>query len=266
MKKGIIAILAIAAAAPAMAQDTSADKVIVNGDTVDAVIKEKNYGRYDRGLKNYLFAPKGQWAFGATAYYGEWDTDDVQVIDFIGDIDFTGSAFAIKPYVSYFVAHNQAIGMKIGYTRYKLEINNMTVDFEDDINFTLEDVDYHAETYSASIFYRHYIGLDKGRRFALFNEAELEFSSGNGYFKRLIDSEPRETRTTVTKASLNFGPGFCVFLHEKASFNISFGVFSVYYKEENQRTNDVEEGSRSSAGAKFKFNVFDLSMGVAIHI
>lgn len=37
-------------------------KVIVDGDTVSMIIPERNYGRYDRGLFNYLYLPKGDWA------------------------------------------------------------------------------------------------------------------------------------------------------------------------------------------------------------
>ena len=45
------------------------EMVIVGNDTVDVIIPEKNFGRYDRGLFNYLFIPKGQWSLGITASY-----------------------------------------------------------------------------------------------------------------------------------------------------------------------------------------------------
>lgn len=241
-------------------------RVIVGNDTVNLIIPEKNYSRYDRGLLNFLYIPKGQWAFGITAYYGEFDADDVQLLSYFQDFNFKGSMFSVNPYVSYFVAHNQAIGMKLGYSRNKFDLESLSVDIDDDINFTLKDVDYHTESYSAALFYRRYIGLDNGRRFAIFSDTELEFSNGNGTFSRLIDDEPKETRTITTKASLNFSPGVCVFIQEYVSFSLSFGVFGVYYKNESQRTNGIEEGSRSSCGASFKFNLLNLNMGVAVHI
>ena len=48
------------------------DLVIVsNGsagnDTVSMILKQRNFGRYDRGLHNYLFIPKGRWEVGLTA-------------------------------------------------------------------------------------------------------------------------------------------------------------------------------------------------------
>lgn len=241
-------------------------RVIVGNDTVKLIIPEKNYGRYDRGLFNFLYIPKGQWSFGVTAFYGAFDTEDVSLLSFMKDLNFKGSMFSLSPYVSYFVGHNRAIGMKLGYSRNKFDLKSLSVDIDDDINFTLKDVDYHTENYTAAIFYRRYIGLDNSRRFAIFNDTELAFSNGSGTFKRLINDAPKETRTNSTKASLNFSPGLCVFIQEYVSFSISFGVFGVYYKTEKQRTNDVEEGSRSALGASFKFNLLNLNMGIAVHI
>ena len=241
-------------------------RVIVGKDTVNLIIPEKNYGRYDRGLFNFLYIPKGQWSFGVTAFYGAFDTEDVSLLSFMKDLNFKGSMFSLSPYVSYFVGHNRAIGMKLGYSRNKFDLKSLSVDIDDDINFTLKDVDYHTENYTAAIFYRRYIGLDNSRHFAIFNDTELAFSNGSGTFKRIINDAPKETRTNSTKASLNFSPGLCVFIQEYVSFSISFGVFGVYYKTEKQRTNDVDEGSRSALGASFKFNLLNLNMGIAVHI
>jgi hypothetical protein len=47
---------------------------------------------------------------------------------------------------------------------------------------------------------------------------------------------------------------------------VSFGVFGVYLKNEKQTTNNTEVGKRFSSGANFKFNVFNLNMGIAVHI
>lgn len=242
------------------------ERVIVGNDTVRLIIPERNFGRYDRGLFNFLFIPKGKWAFGLTASYGEFDTEDVQVLSFLKDFNFKGSMFSLSPSVSYFVRHNMAVGMKLGYSRNKFTLGSLSVDIDDDMNFSLRDVDYHTEDYSASVFLRRYIGLDNNRRFAIYNDVELKFSSGNGTFTRLYNDEPKETRTLSTKASLNFSPGVCVFIQEYVSFNISFGVFGVNYTHETQRTDGVNEGSRSGLGASFKFNLFNLNMGVAVHI
>lgn len=242
------------------------EKVIVDGDTVSIILPDNNYGRYDRGLFNFLIIPKGQWEFGLSASYGEFNTDDVQILSVLSNLDMKVKAYSIKPSISYFIRSNQSIGIKFNYTRSNLDINNMSFDFDDDLNFTLRDVSYYSQTYAASINYRNYIGLGPEKRFAIFNEIDLGFGSGSSRFKRLYNEEPRDTRTTITQASLNFSPGLCVFIMDYVSFNISFGVFGLNMRYESQVTNGEEEGSRFTSGANFRFNIFNINFGLAVHI
>lgn len=94
----------------------SIEHVIIDGDTVPVILPEKNYGRFDRGLFNYIFIPKGKWGFGITANYGELQTEDIQVLSILKNVDFNGKMYSIKPYVSYFVRSNQSVGLKFDYT------------------------------------------------------------------------------------------------------------------------------------------------------
>ena len=241
-------------------------KVIVGGDTISIILPDKNYGRYDRGLYNFLIIPKGQWSFGMTASYGEFNTDDVQILSILKNFDAKIKAYSIKPSIAYFFRNNQSVGIKFDYTRTMLDLNNLSVDFDEDINFSLRDVSYHSQSFSASINYRNYIGLGAEKRFAIFNEVDLGFGSGSSRFKRLYNDEPRDTHTTITRANLNFSPGVCVFIMDYVSFNVSFGVFGLNLSHEKQTTNGVEEGSRFSSGANFKFNIFNINFGLAVHI
>lgn len=242
------------------------EMVIVGNDTVDVIIPEKNFGRYDRGLFNYLFIPKGQWSLGITASYGSIDSDDFTFLSVVDDLNLNGTIYSVKPYVSYFFKSNSSIGMRLGYNKTNFDLNSLAVDLGDDLNFDIHNVVYNYEYYSASVFYRHYIGLDNGKRFGIFNEVDLSFGSGTGRFLRYYKSEPRDTRTDITECRLNFSPGLCVFFHDYVSFNISFGVLGFYFKNEKQKTNEVEEGSRFSSGADFKVNLFNINLGIAVHI
>ena len=61
-------------------------------------------------------------------------------------------------------------------------------------------------------------------------------------------------------------PGVCVFIMDNVSFNVSFGVFGLNFNREKQITNEIEEGTRFSSGANFKFNIFNINFGLGIHI
>lgn len=240
--------------------------VIVGNDTVPIVIAERNFGRYGRGLYNYLFIPKGKWSFGLTASYGELNTDDVQVLSILSDIDFKGKMYSVKPFISYFIRNNQSIGIRFNYSRGIGDLNNLAMDFDEDLSFSIRDVSYYTQSYSTSLFYRNYIGLNKSKRFGIFNEVDVTVGSGSSRFKRIYDGEPKDTRTTITQGSLNFSPGVCVFIQEYVAFNVSFGVFGLNFKREHQLTDGVDEGSRFTSGANFRFNIFNINFGMMVVI
>lgn len=240
--------------------------VIVHGDTIPMILPERNFSRYHRGLFNYLFIPRGQWNFGLTASYGELNTEDIQLLNMLTDVSLKGKTYAIKPSVHYFFNHNQSVGLKIVYTHAEGAVNSLGLDIDDDMNFHLSDVKYLSTTYSGAITYRNYVGLSRSKRFAVCNEVDLSFTSGTSDFSRLYNSEPKRTHTRINEVALNFSPGVCVFIMENVSFNISFGVFGLKYRKEHQFTNGVDEGTRLSSGANFRFNIFNINFGLGVHI
>lgn len=242
------------------------EKVIVGNDTMNLVIPERNFGRYDRGLFNYLFIPRKQWTFGLMASYGEFDADDVEILQALKDFDFSGKQYAIRPSVAYFFRNNQCVGLKFDYVRQQADLGRLAVNFGDDLSFDIHDISYYSSNYSIGVFYRNYVGLGRSKRFAVFNEAALSFGSGSSRYKRPYNAQIRDTRTNYTEVSLDFSPGVCVFVQEYVSFNISFGVFGVHLRNEKQKTDGVDEGSRFSSGANFRFNLFNINFGIGVHI
>jgi hypothetical protein len=158
------------------------------------------------------------------------------------------------------------VGLKLTYSRGSADLANLSVDFDEDLSFTIRDMSYYSESFALGTFYRNYVGLGSQRRFGVFNEVSLMFQTGNSRFKRLYNDEPRDTRTVVTQGSLNFSPGLAVFMHQNVAFNVSFGVFGLKLRHETQTTNDVEEGSRTTSGANFKFNIFNINFGLLVVI
>ena len=259
------------------APDPAHDLVIVRGDTVSQVLRDRNLARsrFDRGLFNYLFIPKGAWQVGITASYGSFSASDLQLLDIIGDLDFGLSAFSVNPYVSYAVRNNITVGLRFGYSNTRGSIDNMQVDFDEDLNFNLKDVQYRNEAYSSAFFVRQYIGLSRGGRFGVFNEMELSFGSGNSDFRRMFDDRPKSTHTTYMNAKLNFSPGLTVFIMDQVSFNISLGVFGFYLRNEKQRSYMLnpedaelypdETANRFTSGASFRINIFNINFGLGVH-
>lgn len=239
---------------------------LFRGDTVPMLLRDRNLGRFDRGLSNHLYIPRGMWQFGITASYGEFSTDDLEVLDLLSDIDIDAHIFSVKPYFSYFIRNNMSVGMRLGYTSGKGHIGSFKLDIDDDMNFDLHDISYRSESYTAAVMFRQYYGIARRGRFGIFNEVELAFGSGNSDFVRPYGGKLRATHTTSMDAALNFSPGLSVFVMEKACFNISFGVFGFNVRHDKQTEDGLPAGERTTSGANFRFNIFNINFGLAVTI
>lgn len=242
------------------------EKVTFRGDTLPMVLKDRNLGRFDRGLFNFLYIPRGIWQIGLTASYGEFSTEDLEVLDLISDIDFSGHIFSIRPYFAYFIKNNISVGMRLGYSRGQANIGSFNVDIDEDMSFNLHDIMYKSENYTAALTFSQYLGITRRGRFGVYNEVELAFSSGSSDFHRPFGGEMKETHTTTMEAALNFSPGICVYILDQLSFNVSFGVFGLNIQHEKQKENGVYLGSRTTSGANFRFNIFNINFGIAVNI
>lgn len=242
------------------------EMTIFKGDTIPMVLKDLKLGRYDRGLYNFLFMPKGMWSLGLTASYGKFSTDDLQLFDILSDVDISAHIFSIKPYVSYTFKNNVAAGLRLEYSNMQGDIHNLNLDIDEDMNFSLNDIMYRSESYSASLLLTQYIGLSRRGRFGVFNEVQLSFSGGTSDFNRPYNSVLRCTHTNFFDARLTYSPGLMVFVMKNVSCNLSFGVFGFYIRKEKQSVNGEYVGNRVNSGANFRFNIFNISFGLAVHI
>ena len=242
------------------------EMVTFRGKKIPMILKDRNLGRYDRGLFNFLFIPKGIWQIGVTASYGEFSTENLEILDLVSDIDFKGKLWSIRPYFSYFLRSNMSLGLRLGYTSGEANIGSFNFDIDEDMSFNLHDIMYKSRNYSASITFTQYLGIARKGRFGFFNEVELAMSGGDSDFNRPFNGEIRKTHTQTYQAALNFSPGMCVYVMDQVSFNISFGVFGLNLKHEKQKVNDEPMGERTTSGANFRFNIFNINFGIAVNI
>lgn len=242
------------------------ERTVYRGDTVPMVLKSINLGRYDRGLSNFLYIPKGNIAMGITALYGEIKTSDLQMLGLVSDVDISGSVFSVKPYVQYFIRNNLAVGIRFGYYGARGGIDSFNVDIDDDMSFSLNDIVYKAQSYSAAVTLSQYIGIARRGRFGVYNEIELAFKQGTSSFTRPHEGVLRTTDTNTIEGQINFSPGLQVFIMRNVAFHVSFGVFGFNFKNQKQKEDGVSTGSRFSSGANFRFNIFNINFGIAVVI
>lgn len=238
------------------------------------MIRTKAIGRYDRGIINYRFIPKGKWIGGATASYVDFDSEDSRLLfSLLKDFDCHARTVSVKPFIGYALRNNIVIGAKLGYNHTIAQLDNLALNM-DDLDFSLKDIRYTEDTYSIGLFHRSYVGLDAGRRFGLFNETTLSFNTGSTRFSRgkengetdatEAENAFKSTETTLYELHIGINPGITVFIMQNVSAEMSFGVIGFKYNSETQKNNLGETGKRRNSGANFKINLFNINIGITL--
>lgn len=222
---------------------------------------------FDRGLTNYQFIAKNEWICGISASYTGFNSDESDLLLLIKDFNFTGSLFGVDPYVGYFVADNQCIGVKLGYSATKGNLGNFALDIIEGMNIALTNLEYNAAFYSAGIFHRAYLGLTPGGQLGIFNETNLTFRNGVSHFIRgNEESGTTDTKTISNEIVLGLSPGIAVFIMDNVSASVSVGILGLNYKYNKQYVGQEFIGEYSSSGANFQINILNINIGITVHI
>lgn len=228
-------------------------------------LKMKAFGRYDRGITNYRFVPKGQWMFGFTVSYWDYSSADNKLLfAYFDDFDCDGRNLNFSVYGGCAIHSNQIVGLKFGRRNTRGNLNNVTLRIDDDVDFSLKDLHLKQELYNVSLFHRSYVGLDAGKRFELFNETVLTCNFGKSYFIKGAEESLVNTQTDILEVQLGVNPGVAVFIMQNVSVECSFGVAGIRFRQEKQKNNLGETGKRTAAGSNFKINPFNINLGLTI--
>ena len=229
-----------------------------------------NEARLHRGFStDECFVPKGQWIFGGTASYSMHTNDNYKLL-VVDNIDSKGYTVNVSPMIAYAIRKNMAIGVRFGYDRTLLALDNASVSFSGtDIN-----VDYFhriKHAYTGTIFWRPYIPLGHSNRFAVFAEVQLSLSGGqtrvvaeNG----VVDGMQNYVGTYSKSfgASIALQPGIVAFVTNNTALELSVGVFGIGVDRVTQLKNQVEEGEYMSSDMNFKINFLSIGFGVSFYL
>lgn len=249
----------------------SPDSVAVDDvASIDVTTLTPNEARARRGFStDASFVPRGQWIFGGTASYSTHTNKDYKFL-IVDNIDSEGYTVGVSPMIAYAIRKNMAIGVRFGYDRTLLSLDNASVSFSGtDIN-----VDYFhriKHAYTGTIFWRPYIPLGHSNRFAVFAEVQLSLSGGqtrvvaeNG----VVDGMQNYVGTYSKSfgASIALQPGIVAFVTNNTALELSVGVFGIGIDRVKQLKNQVEEGDYMSSDMNFKINFLSVGFGVSFYL
>ena len=276
-----LAMMIVATATAQVSQPLPVDSEYVKGLTLvadstfgtfaptDSVMEmaQPKKEKFVRGLTNYSYIAKNEWICGITASYTGFNSDDSDLLLLIKDFNFTGSLFGVNPFVGYFVADNQCIGVKLGYSSTVGNLGNFALDIIEGMNISLTDLEYNAKIYSAGLFHRAYLGLTPGGQLGIFNETNLTFHNGVSHFIRSNgEGGMTDTKTISNEIVLGLSPGISVFIMDNVGASVSVGILGLNYKHNVQYVDGALTGKFISSGANFQINILNINIGITVHI
>ncbi len=232
-------------------------------------LSERKEERANRGLSSLenTFIPKGQWAIGGSASYSTHTNDNYSLV-IVDNIESMGYNFDVSTIFSYAFADNNMVGARITYDRSLLRVNNSDIAFGDEesggVNLSMDDCYLLSHSFSAMAIMRQYIPLGTNKRFALFNEIQVE--GGGSQSKYSYDSPVQGTYSTTKKFALNFAPGVTAFINNKIALEVNVGAMGLTYTKNSQIHNQVETGESVTNMFNFKINILSMGFGITYYL
>jgi len=270
MKKFLLTMLLAPAVLTAAADSNAGAPAAVHRDSV--FVENHRFlptaRRIDRRIDRNKFAYKGEVALGITASYGTVSSDDTDMMLILDHIDLDGTMAQINPFVGYFYRDNRCVGLRLGYRHIGMELGNLEVDLgsQNDLDISLDNMDYSGNAYSFGLFHRTYTGIDRKGSFGLFAELELSGMIGRSDFCYLSGDTPKSTHSKSFRMSVSFNPGVAVYILPNVCGTLSFGLGGFRYSKIDQTDQDGNTGSRTASKMRFRLNLANINVGMTVHL
>ncbi len=226
---------------------------------------KKTKVRMERGIVKRTFVPKGQWFFGGTCSYGEMSQNNYK---FLVLKNWTGEGYqlAVKPFFGYMVKNDIGVGATLSYERSLFKVDNIDINLNSDLGFSISDYYILEHVYSAAAFVRVFMNIEESKRFGLFNDIKFLFGGGQGKYINGKGDVLEGTYQTISKVGLVYSPGVAVFINDYSAVEVSIGMLGLQRKQIKQETNHVHTGSFKTTSANFKIDLFSIGLGVAFYL
>lgn len=231
---------------------------------------------FDRGIDGpaSLFIPKGTLGAGVSFSYSTYDAgssagDDngfAYLASLVKGVKGTFSTFSISPHVSWFFKENLSVGGRFEYGKTMLELNSLSLNLSEDLNFDINDFNFNQNDFSLAVTLRNYMPIADSKRFALFIEGRLAGTYGEQKNYKVEEGLKHGIFQQTYKGSVTIVPGVCVFITNDVAFEVQVGVMGLNYQKIKQTEDKIHHSSVVSSGANFKINLLSLSFGTSFYI
>lgn len=243
-----------------------AQELKLNDTTLLSTLRREQ--RADRGLMSYenIFVEKGQWMVGFSGSYSAHANNNYSLL-VVDDINSIGYNFKLSSMAAYTFAPNNAVGARLSYNRNLLRVDSSKIavgEGDSGVNLSMDDCYLLSHSYSLMAILRQYISIGENKRFALFNEIQLE--GGGSQSKYSYDSPVQGTYSTSTEFAINFAPGITAFITNRFAVEINVGAMGFSYSKTKELHNQVSQGDYTTNWFNFKVNIFSINFGLAYYL
>lgn len=221
--------------------------------------------RIDREVMRATFIPQGQWMAGGTISYQEHDAENYNFL-VLKNVEGLGYTFKVSPYVGYFFRNNMAAGVRFAYNRTYLDMDNFEVNLGEDLNINLKDLYWLEHKYEVGGFLRTYMPIGRSKIFGFFNELRLSYGYATGKDSTGSGTEYDGTFERTHSLQIGMAPGLAAFITDFSAVEVSVGVMGYDFKWVNQKTNQIETGTRRTSSGNFKINLFSINIGMTFYL
>lgn len=220
---------------------------------------------FKRNIEMKTFIPKGQWIVGSSVSYSQYSNDNYQFL-VIENLSGEGYSFRVSPVLCYAFKDNLAAGGRFMYSRNYTKLDNIGLHIDEDLNLDISNLYELKHSYSGIAVLRNYINLGSSKRFALYNEVQLEFG---GSVSRILNGKGDNLTgvyQTSFDASIGLSPGMVAFINNYTAVEVSIGVLGFNVSKTHQVTDQIYKSNRSSTSANFNINLFSIGLGIAFYL